>query len=156
MPHSAMSHSDLGLHFFPITLLGVSRLQWVKTVIATDKAIIKRFLLSTFVLTLSMLGKTFRQHTEIFFSYSSQKTGFGAPCKLSLMKSSCMKCLILGKKYIINLSSAELAQRVVMDNSNTPRLYSQWLNSMIYSATNHWAEVCYAILHPFDIILTLC
>ena len=28
MPHSAAS--DLGLHCLPITLLGVSRLQWVK------------------------------------------------------------------------------------------------------------------------------
>ena len=28
MPHSAVS--DLGLHCLPITLLGVSRLQWVK------------------------------------------------------------------------------------------------------------------------------
>ena len=29
MPHSAAS--DLGLHYLPITLLRVSRLQWVKT-----------------------------------------------------------------------------------------------------------------------------
>ena len=29
MPHSAAS--DLGLHCLPITLLGVSRLQWVNT-----------------------------------------------------------------------------------------------------------------------------
>ena len=28
MPHSAAS--DLGLHYLPITFLGVSRLQWVK------------------------------------------------------------------------------------------------------------------------------
>ena len=28
MPHSAVS--DLGLHCLPITLLGVSRIQWVK------------------------------------------------------------------------------------------------------------------------------
>ena len=31
MPHSAAS--DLGLHYLPITLLGVSRLQWVKLVL---------------------------------------------------------------------------------------------------------------------------
>ena len=30
-PHSGAS--DLGLHCLPITLLGVSRLQWVKTVV---------------------------------------------------------------------------------------------------------------------------
>ena len=31
MPHSAAS--DLGLHCLPVTLLGVSRLQWVKLVL---------------------------------------------------------------------------------------------------------------------------
>ena len=37
-------------------------------------------------------------------------------------------------------------------NSNTPRLYSQWLNSVIYSATNHWAEVRDAIWRRSDVI----
>ena len=32
-PHSAVS--DLGLHFLPNTLLGVSRLQWVKVLTIT-------------------------------------------------------------------------------------------------------------------------
>ena len=41
-------------------------------------------------------------------------------------------------------------------NSNTPRLYSQSLNSVIYSATNHWAEARDAIWHHSDIIVTLC
>ena len=67
-----------------------------------------------------------------YFSYFSQKTGFDISCKLSpffqktgydiLCKLSpketiCMKCQILfsgkNKKNIINLSSAENAQRVV-------------------------------------------
>ena len=30
--HDQTPHSDLGLHCLPITLLGVSRLQWVKSV----------------------------------------------------------------------------------------------------------------------------
>ena len=39
--------------------------------------------------------------------------------------------------------------------SNTPRLYSQWLNSVIYSATNHWVKARDAIWHRSDAILTL-
>ena len=69
-------------------------------------------------LTLSTLGKIFsRQHFEIFFSYFFQKTGFDISCKLSPEETICMKCQILftgkNKKNIINLSSAENAQRVV-------------------------------------------
>ena len=44
-------------------------------------------------------------------------------------------------------------------NSNTPRLYSQWLNSVIYSATNainHWAETHDAIRHHSYVMLMLC
>ena len=37
MPHSAAS--DLGLHCLPITLLGISRLQWVKGYRGLPKAI---------------------------------------------------------------------------------------------------------------------
>ena len=33
----------------------------------------------------------------------------------------------------------------VISYSNTPRLYSQWLNSVIYYAINHWAETRDAI-----------
>ena len=29
--HAHAAASDLGLHYLPITLLGISRLQWVKT-----------------------------------------------------------------------------------------------------------------------------
>ena len=36
MPHSAAS--DLGLHSLPITLLGVSRLQWVKFTVQLHRA----------------------------------------------------------------------------------------------------------------------
>ena len=41
MPHSVAS--DLGLHYLPITLLGVSRLQWVKFLVNVFK---KLYLLS--------------------------------------------------------------------------------------------------------------
>ena len=40
MPHSAAS--DLGLHCLPITLLGVSRLQWVKLYEMTHKKALHR------------------------------------------------------------------------------------------------------------------
>ena len=52
-----------------------------------------------------------------YFSYFSPKTGYNISCKLSPKKTICMKCLILffrkNKKNIVNLSSAENAQRVV-------------------------------------------
>ena len=51
-----------------------------------------------------------------YFSYFSQKTGFDISCK-SPKETICMKCRILfsvkNKKNIINLLSAENAQRVV-------------------------------------------
>ena len=57
------------------------------------------------------------------FSYFSQKTGFDISCKLSPLETICMKCQILfsrkNKKTIINLLSAELAQRVVKVNMAT-------------------------------------
>ena len=40
-------------------------------------------------------------------------------------------------------------------NSNTPRLYRQWLNSVIYSLTNHWAEACVAIWRCSEVSTTL-
>ena len=45
---------------------------------------------------------------------------------------------------------------MVIRNSNTLRLYSQWLNSVIYYAINHWAEARDAIWRHSDIMLTLC
>ena len=46
-----------------------------------------------------------------------QKSEYDVSCKLSPMETICMKCQIMfsgkNKKNIINLSSAELAQRVV-------------------------------------------
>ena len=68
-------------------------------------------------LALSTLGKIFsRRHFEIFFLFS-QKTGNDISCKSSPKETICMKCQILfsgkNKKNIINLSSAENAQRVV-------------------------------------------
>ena len=40
--------------------------------------------------------------------------------------------------------------------SNTPRLYSQWLNPVIYSATNQWPEAYDAIRRRSDVILRFC
>ena len=51
-----------------------------------------------------------------YFSYFSQKTTFDISCKLSTVKTICMKCQILfswKNKKNINLSSAKLDQRVV-------------------------------------------
>ena len=65
------------------------------------------------ILTLSMLGKKFSLHFEIFFSYFSQKIGLDILCQF------CMKCQspFSGKKKISpNLLSAELAQWVVKVN----------------------------------------
>ena len=71
-------------------------------------------------LTLSTQGKIFsRWHFEIFFFFFPEKQDliFHANCPLETI---CMKCQILfhgkNKKYIINLLSAELAQRVVKVN----------------------------------------
>ena len=71
-----------------------------------------------FPLTLSTLGKNFsRRHTEIFFLFFWQLTGFVISCKLSPMEPICMKCQILfsakNKKNNVNLSSAEYTCRVV-------------------------------------------
>ena len=71
---------------------------------------------------LSILGKIFsRRHFEIFFFNFSQKTGYDISCKLSPEETICMKCQSLfsgkNKKNIINLSSAENAQRVVKVNN---------------------------------------
>ena len=65
-----------------------------------------------------MLGKHFsRQHFEILSNFL-QKKGFDISCKLSPMETICMKCQSLfsgkSKKNIINLLSAEFAQRDVM------------------------------------------
>ena len=53
-----------------------------------------------------------------YISYFSQKTGFDISCKLSPLETICMKCQMLfsgkNKKNIFSLSSAELAQRVVL------------------------------------------
>ena len=71
----------------------------------------------TWNLCFSTLGKIFSRWYFSYFSYFSQKTGFDILCKLSPIKTICMKCQILfsgeNKKTIINLSSAELAQRMV-------------------------------------------
>ena len=72
-------------------------------------------------LTLSTLGKIFsRLLTEIFYLIFSQKTDFDISCKLSPIETICTKCQILfsgkNKKNITNLSSAELAKRVVKVN----------------------------------------
>ena len=63
------------------------------------------------------LGKNSADGILKYFSYFSLKTGFDILCKLSLMETICMKCQNLfseqNKKNVNNLSSAELAQRVI-------------------------------------------
>ena len=64
-----------------------------------------------------------RRHIGIFlFFLFSPKTGFDNSCKLSPTETICTKCQILlsgkNKKTMINLSSAELAHRVVKVKSN--------------------------------------
>ena len=50
-----------------------------------------------------------------YFPYFSQKTVLDILCKLSPVETICMKCQILfPAKNIINLSSAEFTQKVVM------------------------------------------
>ena len=68
-------------------------------------------------LMLSALGKkSSRQHTEIFFLFFPGNS-LNISCKMSPMEIICMKSQILfpgkNKKNIINVSSSELAQRVV-------------------------------------------
>ena len=64
----------------------------------------------------SMLGKFSADDILIVFLFS-EKTGFGISCKSSQLESICVKCQILFSRKIrknnINLSSVELAQRVV-------------------------------------------
>ena len=69
---------------------------------------------------LSTLGRIFsRRHIEVFFLFSLE-TGFDISCKLTPAETICMKCHNLfpgkNKKIMINLSSAELAQRVANVN----------------------------------------
>ena len=62
-----------------------------------------------------------------------------------------------GAKIIIKYSEMSPYLNVcAIINSNTAYLYRQWRKPVIYSATNHWAEVPDAIWHLSDIILTLC
>ena len=55
----------------------------------------------------------------MFFFLFSQKTGFDISYKLSSVETICMKCQILfsgkNEKNIINLSSAELTNRVLQE-----------------------------------------
>ena len=83
------------------------------------EAHIWRYILSlghSYMLTLSTLAKFSASDKLKYFSYSSQKTGFDISCKLSPMETICMKYQSLFSGKNINLSSAELANRVVMVN----------------------------------------
>ena len=70
---------------------------------------------------LSMMSKHFsRQHLTFFF----QGTGFDISCKLPPEETICMKYQILfseknKKQNIINLSSAELGQRMLLKLMNS-------------------------------------
>ena len=105
--------SDLGLHCLPITLLRVSRLQWVKVPITTTADNILNFFFFFFY---------FSKKKRLFFSFFfSQKIGCEISCKLSPQfpkETICLKCQSIfsgkkKKKYIITLPSAEFTQRVV-------------------------------------------
>ena len=68
-----------------------------------------------------------------------------------------------GRKYKVQPAYKPRTSRIpcehsqhFMTDSDTPRLYSQWLNSVIYSATNHWAEAHNAIWRRSDVFLTIC
>ena len=71
---------------------------------------------------LSILGKIFLFLAGIFweiffFLFFMQETEVDISCKLSPLETICIKCQILfsgkNKKNVINLLSAELAQRMV-------------------------------------------
>ena len=69
-------------------------------------------------LTLSKLCKIFiSTYGNIFLIFQKKTTGFDISCKLSSMKTICMKCYILfsgkNKRNGIYLSSADLAKVVV-------------------------------------------
>ena len=70
MPHSVAS--DLGLHCLPVTLLGVSRLQWVKVTYDINRNI-------SFITHWANSA----DDKLMLFSYFCQKIDFDIPCKLS-------------------------------------------------------------------------
>ena len=67
------------------------------------------------ILMLSMLGKIFSRRHWKYFSYFSQKIGFEISCKSGNNFAWALKYLYYGwnEENIIDLSSAEFAQRVV-------------------------------------------
>ena len=79
-----------------------------------------KVLLYNFPLILSLWVKNSADGILTYFSKSSKKIGFDISCKLSLMETICMKCQNWfsrkSRKNIINLLSAELAQRMVKVN----------------------------------------
>ena len=94
-------------------------IMWILPLICSYDMIVQIFRL--FIIeTPSILGKNFSRwlfwNIFFFIFYFSQKTDFELSCKLSPMEEVCMKCQILfsgKKKTYINLSSAELVQRVI-------------------------------------------
>ena len=100
--HSAVS--DLGLHCLPVTLLRVSRLQWVKKTIFEETKWV--------CLTLTSQGKFSRWQTDIFLI--SPETGFDISCKLETI---CMKYqnLLSGKnkKNILKCRLLKIFSRVL-------------------------------------------
>ena len=79
-PHSAAS--DLGLHCLPITLLRVSRLQWVQFHVT----------IIVFVKLCHSLGKFSRQQLNDIFLIFPLKIVFDILCILSHVETICMKC----------------------------------------------------------------
>ena len=100
---------------------------------------------------LSMMGKLFsRGHFEMV-SFFFLETKFDISCKLSSVKKICMKCQILfpgkNKKTVIDVSSAELVQRVVKVELRYTNISSEmWLWSLLWMtqpANVHCAHLLY-------------
>ena len=88
-------------------------------------------------LNAKMLGKTSERDNLKHFSYFSKKVGYCISCKFSTSETICKKyqSLVFGEKRreknIINLSSAELAYKVINVNKHT-----QWENEGIFYLRN--------------------
>ena len=89
------------------------------------------------VLLLKLLVNFSAEDILNYFSYFSQETGLDISCKLSPMKTTCVRCQLLfsgkNKKNIINLSSAEFAQGALKLKKSTiflSRAYGEFLETL--------------------------
>ena len=76
---------------------------------------------------------------------------------LVILLQKCEQLLLQLSLLLLVLIIALFMKKLCLINySNTPRLYSQWLNSVIYYAINHWAETRDPIWRLSDNISTHC